>query len=611
MGLFSTLDSGYSGLNASQLEMGTVSQNIANANTEGYTRQRVVTRAQEPLHTIPGDLGRGVKFVSVTRIHNEFVFGRLRDSSSTLEYDTFSRQTLEQVARVFPDSEGVGLQNDMKNYFDKWNLLASNPTNSAVKTDLAQNSMTFLDNIKDTRKRVRDVQDILNKQLKTSIDEVNSIGKKIADINAKIGSVESVKNNHANDLRDERDKLELSLAKLLDFSVFKGDTQSDISIDRDLTDTGKKYYLNISGESFVDGSTFHPIVLDNKGNKSSYYTVYHQSQDGSRIDIGRKIHGGRIGAILDLRGREIDEKTSYPVDGTIQGYVDSLDAFSKGLIEATNSVYAQSAVSNMQSPQLNLDPNASLTRSDYNIKIGSFDVVLYDGDGNEVGRKTININDNTTMDDGSTTSIVGQLNGNSDDNGDNNSTNDFDDYFQAFYSTNGHMLSIQPKGTHSYKISIEDNGTNFAGATGVNGFFVGDSAKNISLKREFIDDPTKINAYKNPVSGDDQMANQMLQVQYHDIEFKYSNRVVIKDTPDGFYRNFTGKIATDTENKGRDLDTSEAIFNAVKQEQESISGVNIDEELANLLKYQTAYSANAKIITTIDRMLQSLLSIKE
>ena len=611
MGLFSTLDSGYSGLNASQLEMGTVSQNIANANTEGYTRQRVVTRAQEPLHTIPGDLGRGVKFVSVTRIHNEFVFGRLRDSSSTLEYDTFSRQTLEQVARVFPDTEGVGLQNDMKNYFDKWNLLASNPTNSAVKTDLAQNSMTFLDNIKDTRKRVRDTQDILNEQLKTSIDEVNSIGKKIADINAKIGSVESVKNNHANDLRDERDKLELSLAKLLNFSVFKGDTQSDISIDRDLTDTGKKYYLNISGESFVDGSTFHPIVLDNKGNKSSYYTVYHQSQDGSRVDIGRKIHSGKIGAILDLRGREIDEKTSYPVDGTIQGYVDSLDAFSKGLIEATNSVYAQSAVSNMQSPQLNLDPNASLTRSDYNIKIGSFDVVLYDGDGNEVGRKTININDNTTMDDGSTTSIVGQLNSNSDDNGDNNSTNDFDDYFQAFYSTNGHMLSIQPKGTHSYKIGIEDNGTNFAGATGVNGFFVGDSAKNISLKREFIDDPTKINAYKNPVSGDDQMANQMLQVQYHDIEFKYSNGLTIEDTPDGFYRNFTGKIATDTENKGRDLDTSEAIFNAVKQEQESISGVNIDEELANLLKYQTAYSANAKIITTIDRMLQSLLSIKE
>ena len=611
MSLFSTLDTGYTGLNASQLQMGTVSQNIANANTEGYTRQRVVTRAQEPLHAIPGDIGRGAKFVSVTRIHNEFVFSRLRDSSSTLEYNNFSKQTLEEVAKVFPDTDGVGLQNDMKNYFDAWNSLASNPTSSAAKTDLAQNAITFLDNLKDTRQRVRDTQDALNAQLKISIDEVNSIGKKIADLNAKIGNVESIKNNHANDLRDERDKLELALSKLLDFSVFKGDMQSDISIDRDLTDGGKKYYLNISGESFVDGATFHPIVLDNKGNKSAYYSVYHESQDGSRVDIGQKIHGGKIGAILDLRGRVIDEKTSYPKDGKIQGYIDSLDVFAKGLIEKTNSVYAESAVGKMDSSLLSLDDDASLTKSGYNFKTGSFDVVMYDSDGNEIGRKSITIDDSTTMDDGSANSIVGQLNSSTDDNGDNNSTNDFDDYFTAVYSTNGHILSIQPKGTHNFKIAIEDNGTNFAGATGANAFFTGESASNISLKRDFLDDPTKINAYKNPVDGDNQVANQMLQVQYHDIEFKYSNGITVEDTPDGFYRNITGKIATDTENSGRDQQTSEAIFNAVNQEQQSISGVNIDEELANLLKYQTAYSANAKIITTIDRMLQSLLSIKQ
>jgi len=611
MSLFSTLDTGYAGLNVSQLQMGTVSQNIANANTEGYTRQRVITRAQEPLHAIPGDIGRGAKFVSVTRIHNEFVFGRLRDSSSTLEYNNFSKQTLEEVAKVFPDTDGVGLQNDMKNYFDAWNSLASNPTSSAAKTDLAQNAITFLDNLKDTKQRVRSTQDALNAQLKISIDEVNSIGKKIADLNAKIGNVESIKNNHANDLRDERDKLELALSKLLDFSVFKGDMQSDISIDRDLTDGGKKYYLNISGESFVDGATFHPIVLDNKGNKSAYYSVYHESQDGSRVDIGQKIHGGKIGAILDLRGREIDEKTSYPKDGKIQGYIDSLDVFAKGLIEKTNSVYAQSAVDKMDSSLLSLDDNASLTKSDYNFKTGSFDVVMYDSDGNEIGRKSITIDDSTTMDDGSVNSIVGQLNSSTDDNNDNNSTNDFDDYFSAVYSTNGHILSIQPKGTHNYKIAIEDHGTNFAGVTGINAFLTGDSASNISLKHDFADDPTKINAYKNPVDGDNQVANDMLQVQYHDIEFKYNTGIIVEDTPDGFYRNITGKIATDTENSGRDQQTSEAIFNAVNQEQQSISGVNIDEELANLLKYQTAYSANAKIITTIDRMLQSLLSIKQ
>ena len=610
MSLFSSLDTGYTGLNASQLQMGTVSQNIANANTEGYTRQRVITRAEEPLHSTPGDIGRGVKFVSVTRIHNEFVFGRLKNSSNALEYNTFSKQTLEEVARNFPDTKGVGLQDDMKNYFNSWNFLTSNPTSSAAKTDLAQNSITFADNIKDTRERVRAIQNSLNDQLKIHVDEVNSIGKKIADLNAQIGSIESIKSNHANDLRDERDKLELSLAKLLDISVFKGHMQSDVSIDRNLTDAGKDYHLNISGESFVDGASFHPLVITNDGNKSKYYSIYSESQDGTRYDVGAKIHGGKIGAILDLRGRMIDKDTSYPEDGTLQGYIKDLDVFAKGLIEKTNSVYAASAVKQMDSPSLKIDPSESLINSDYNFKKGSFNVVMYDNDGNEIGRKTITIDDDTTMDNGTDSSIVGQFNKSTDDNGDNNSTNDLDDYFKASYSATG-VLSIQPKTSQGYKIAIEDNGTNFAGATAINNFFSGNDATNISLKQDFADNPSLINAYKNPVDGDNQVANEMLQIQYHKIEFKYSNTDIVNATPDGFYRKITAKIATDAQMSGKNQETSQAVYNAVNQEQQSISGVNIDEELANLLKYQTAYSANAKIISTIDRMLDALLSIKQ
>ena len=612
MSLFSSLDTGYTGLNVSQLQLGETSHNIANANTEGYTRQRVVSRAQTPLHSVPGDMGRGVKFVSVTRIHNEYVFGRLRDSSGKLEYNQTSKQTLEEVARYFPDTDGVGLQNDMKNYFDSWNSFASNPTSSSEKTALAQSTITFTENLKDTRKRVRDTQDSLNDQLKLNIDEINNIGKKIADLNAQIGNVESVKNNNANDLRDERDKLELSLSKLVDISVFKGDMHTDMSIDRNLTDGGKEYYLNISGESFVDGASFHPLVIDNHGNQSAYYSIYHESQDGSRVDVTGRLSGGKVGALLDLRGREIDAKTSYPKDGTLQGYIDSLDALSKGLIERTNSVYAASAVDSMNSPQLDILKDTSLLNSGRNFKKGSFDVVMYDGDGNEIGRKSINIDENTTMDDGSNNSIISQLNAPSDDNGDNNSVNDFDDYFSAYYSTNGNILSIQPKpGNPGYKIAIEDNGTNFAGVTGINGFLTGDNAKNISLKSDFANDPVKINAYKAPIDGDNEMANDMLQIQYQNIDFTYGDGTVVSDTPDGFYRNLTAKIAVNAENSSRDTDASEAVFNAVNQEQQSISGVNIDEELANLLKYQTAYSANAKIISTIDQMLQTLLTIKQ
>jgi len=611
MSLFSTLDTGYTGLNISQLQMGTTSHNISNADTEGYSRQRVISQAQTPLHTTPGDIGRGVEFEGVTRIHNEYVFSRLKDSSNSLEYNQFSQTTLEEIARYFPDTDGVGLQNDMKNYFDSWNSFASNPTSSAEKTALAQSTITFTDNLKDTRKRVRDTQDSLNDQLKVSIDEVNSIGKKIADLNAQIGNVESIEGNHANDLRDQRDKLELSLSKLLSISVFKGNMQSDMSVDPQLTDGGNEYYLNIAGESFVDGSTFHPLVIDNSNNKSAYYTIYHQSQDGDRVDMSTRIHGGKIGAILDLRGRDIDPTTSYPTDGKLQEYIDDLDTFANGLIQSTNSVYAESAVDKMESPTLDIKKDVSLLNSGKNFKKGSFDVVMYDIDGNEVARKSINIDEGTTMDDGSDSSIVGQFNKSTDDNDDNNSTNDIDDYFTAVYSTNGNILSFWPKTDDGYKISIEDNGTNFAGVTGINAFFTGDNAENISLKSDFVYDATKINAYKAPVEGDNTTANDMLQVQYQDIDFIGKDGSITSDTLDGYYRNLTANIATEAESSGRNTETSQAIFNTVNQEQQSISGVNIDEELANLLKYQTAYSANAKIITTIDKMLDALLSIKQ
>ncbi len=109
MGLFSTLNTGISGLNASQVAIGTAGHNIANANNKFYTRQRVVTQASIPFHTSPGDIGTGVSVATIVRIHDEFVYTRLKESSNTLSYDAFSKKSLEEVAKYFPDLDGVGL----------------------------------------------------------------------------------------------------------------------------------------------------------------------------------------------------------------------------------------------------------------------------------------------------------------------------------------------------------------------------------------------------------------------------------------------------------------------------------------------------------------------
>jgi flagellar hook-associated protein 1 FlgK len=619
MSLFSTLGTGVSGLQTSELAISTTGHNISNANNDYYTRQRVVTEAKIPFHTMPGDVGTGVKVTTIARIHDEFVYGRLKDSSNSLSYDSFNKKSLEEVAKYFPDLEGVGLGVDIQNYFASWNDLASNPDDAAQKIALVQNSITLSKNLKQSRDNVRALQDSINEQLKTNVDEINRIGEQIAELNKAISRTEVIEPNRANDLRDQRDKLELTLSDLLDISVFKGAMRTENVIDANLTDQGTAYHLNISGHSFVDGFTFHPLEISNSGNESSYYSIYSVSQDGSKVEVTEKLSGGKVGAMLDLRGRSIDKSTnsSYPSDGVLQGYIDDLDAFAKTFVEQTNNLYAKSAQPKMSSfPNEGLKEDSSLVNYSDSLKSGSFDVVMYDKQGNEVGRKTINVNQLTTMDDGSINSIVSQFNSNTDDNDDNNSLNDVDDYFQASFNysskDNSGILTFDAKDELSgYTIAIEDNGTDFAGAIGLSPFLQGQDASHMDVVLKYKEDPSLVNAYGVPIDGNNDVANEMVQMQYEKFDFYRANDTDVNETIEGFYRFITTQISTDGESAGRNYETSTSLFNTINSEFQSISGVNIDEELADLMKYQASYGANAKVITTIDQMLDTLLGLKQ
>ena len=619
MSLFSTLGTGTSGLKASELAIATAGHNISNANNDYYTRQRVVMHASEPFHITPGDVGTGVKVQTIVRIHDEFVYTRLKDSSNSLSYDTFNKKSLEEIAKYFPDLEEVGLGVDIENYFASWNDLASNPDDAAQKIALVQNSVTLSNNLRDSRAHVRALQDSINEQLKTNVDEINRIGEQLSELNIAIGRVEVLDTNRANDLRDQRDNLELTLSELINVSVFKGDMVTENHVDPNLTDQGSGYHMNIAGHSFVDGFTFHPLVINNTGNESSYYSIYSKSQDGSTIEITEKLVGGKVGAMLDLRGRNIDLATNsgFPVDGTLQGYVDDLDTFAKTFVEQTNNLYARSAQERMSSlSNEGLKDNTTLVNYSDSLNKGTFDVVMYDKQGNEAGRKTLDINSLTTMNDSTvSSSIVDQFNTNSDDNDDNNSLNDIDDYFNAVYSfdekTNSGFLAFDSKDSLSgYTIAVEDNGTNFAGAIGLSPFMEGDDASNMDVVLTYKDDPAKVNAYSAPIAGNNDVANDMVQMQYEKFDFHRANNSIVTESIEGFYRFITTQIATDGESANRNYETSTALFNTINSEFQSISGVNIDEELTDLMKFQAAYGANAKVITTIDQMLDTLLGLK-
>ncbi|WP_456380377.1 flagellar hook-associated protein FlgK [Hydrogenimonas sp.] len=635
--IFNALNIGYSGLKSSQVAIDTTGHNIANAQNPHYTRQRVEITPNDPLSTVPGDIGLGAKISQIVRIHDEFVYKRLQGTTTDNEYHQFRQETLDELSTHFPEIDENGIYKGMEEYFNAWNDFSKNTDDSSLKINLAQNTRTFTAALRNTHDRIAAMQDSLDNQLKTTLDEINRLGKEIAAINVRINTDEAGGNN-ANDLRDQRDKLELTLAKLVDIAVSKGDLQPDNTIDRHLIESGEHYHLSIGGASFVDGSTWHPLVFDHeKGSKLG--TVYYERQDHVRFDITDYIHGGKVGAILSLR------------DGDIQGVLDDLDSFASSLAIYTNDIYATHATTSMKGDTY-FDATQTIGDSTLPIGIndnesgsadvkGSFYVKVYDIDGNEVTRRKITLTGDSTFQD-----VAAAINASDqddldalgdrvlinaeevtdhndteslDDTGDHVEGTDLDDYVQASIETTerGDLFSLSLK-QGNYTFAIEEvnaeHPTLFAGALGLGRFFDNRTAGDIRLNRTLDENPTKIGGNGAPIAGDNTVANRMIELQYEKIDFFLpadSKNLRSNDTLSGFFRMSATDVAAKTASAHSSAETSETLLTTVVKEFDSISKVDIDEELTNLMKYQTGYSASAKVITTIDQMIQTLLNIKQ
>lgn len=610
--IFNGLNIGYSGLTASQLGINTTGQNISNAETEGYTRQRIVQQNAEPLsNIIPGAQGNGTTVKEITRIHDEFVFARYRSESENKEFSDFQRQTLEELSTYFPEIENVGIKFDMQEYFNLWGDLSVTPDNQAVKVALAKQTEILGRDIQQTGAQIYDLQVTLNDQLKTAVDEINKIGFEIASLNEAITNTESIAGNHANDLRDKRGVLELALSKLADIATFEGAITSNMPVNRGIAENNETYTMNIAGFNVVDGSSFHPIVIENKNNPDGFYDLFYERQDGVLVPMADDIKGGRVGSILDLRGSSFDANGQLQ-NGQLQEVINQLDGFAAGLIESTNNLYAQGTQTRMNSDTLTLSGTDTISTSGLNIKSGVFNIKTYDVDGNVVASRPITITASTSMD-----GIVAQITASLDDNSDGNATNDIDDMLSANY-TNGQLsIEIDKANFAGYTFAIEDDqtnglssGTNFAGAIGLSKFFEGENSKDINLKSELRNDPSQIRANKAPIDGENKLANDILQLQFENVSFN-ANGIETSTTLYGYYDSIATDVGTRTNAAIIRNDTITAKFNSILSSYESTSKVNIDEEMVNLIKYQTAYGASAKLITTIDQMLDTLLGLKQ
>ncbi len=628
--VMNALNIGYSGLNAAQVGINTTGHNISNAEVEGYTRQRVVTSAATPISTGSGQVGNGTEIQDIKRVYDSYVFDRYSSVSADKENSDYKKQQLETLSTYFPEIDGVGVKADLADYYTSWQTFADNPNNDAIKVDLAKKTETLTQHIKQTQNQVIGLQSEINNQLSDDIQQVNDYASQLADLNTQIDTAEAGGGYSANDLRDKRNVLEKSLSKLVGSTVNSGQLSANTQVGTNSNTKTESYTLSINGFNIVDGSTFHPLKLTNETSALGFYDLSYERQDGKLIPLNGEIKGGKVGAIFDLRGGVLDTTSGVPVDGVLQNVVADLDAFAKGLIESTNNLYAASATTTMESNNTIVDLSTRpLVNSDLNIKEGAFDVVIYDIDGKEVSRRSINIDAGTTMSDPAgtnTNSIESQIKANVDDNGDANGTNDVDDLltefsYQSATGAGDYRLSLglsadaQSKG---YTFAIADkltndtyaSGSNFAGALGLGRYLDGSSAQDIQLTQSLQDNPTKINAGFSGTAGDNRVALSMVQNQFENYDYTIGTQK-FNTTSNGMFDITATYVGTNTNAAISKNQTVSAQFNATELEYFSTSKVNIDEEMTNLIKYQTSYGAAAKVISTIDQMMQTLLGIKQ
>jgi len=294
---------------AQQKALQVTGHNIANANTEGYSRQRVKLETAEPVSHLPGQLGLGVKVAEIKRVVDRFLSTQINEETQANGRYESQKATLEKVEMIF---YGEYFNDLFSRFWNAWDDLANNPTAQAERTTLlgvSEEVASFL------RKAYQDLA-LLQKRdigqgMRETVKEINRLTKEIAQLNTKILAGEAGGQN-ANDFRDKRDLALTQLAQLINVNGFE---DSD----------GTLVILTTDGKTLVEGSSSWELVVG--ADKNGLETINWQDRDGNLYDITSRTTGGKLGGWIISR------------DQYIASYKEDLNTFAKTLMDEINKLH--------------------------------------------------------------------------------------------------------------------------------------------------------------------------------------------------------------------------------------------------------------------------------
>jgi flagellar hook-associated protein 1 FlgK len=309
--LLGVLSVGTSALLTQQRAINVTGNNIANVNTPGYSRQVLNFETGTPTESPIGNVAFGVQSTEVERVYDRFLGGQLDTENSGLGRWQAQQGMLDRVEVVFDESGGYGLNQALSDFWGGWQDLTMNPSGSTERTVLAGDGQNLADTIRGKYGELGQIQTDIDTTLTGGVEDVNRLTSQIADLNRKIGAIET-SGGQANDYRDSRDQALKELSEIISISSYE-DSQGQIVVS-----TGSGRTLVESGNNWA---------LSTRLNAQGHVGIVWPDVAGG-TDITAEISGGKMGGWLQAR------------DVKIADYRSRLDDLAQGLIQEVNTLHA-------------------------------------------------------------------------------------------------------------------------------------------------------------------------------------------------------------------------------------------------------------------------------
>lgn len=543
----SIINSAMSGLSAAQAALSTTSNNITNYTVAGYSRQTILL--SQANSTLQGSsyYGNGASITGVQREYDEFITAQLRGSSATYSAANTQYSQISNIDDLLSTST-TSLSTSIQDFFTNLQNVVSNADDPSARQSMLSYAQGLVNQFQTTSQYLTNMQSSVNTDIASNVDQINTYTSQIADLNKQIAKLSTADGAQPNDLLDQRDQLVNNLNDIVGVSVSKQDGN---------------YIVSMGSLTLVNGNKATSLVAMPSSSDPSRTTVGYVDNSAGNVEIAEKsITTGSLGGLLAFRSQDLD--TAQNQLGQLaaafttsfnevhkQGYDSNGDQGTDFFNIGSPSVVSNSKNSSTTTVTAAWTDTSTLKASNY--------TVSYDGTNWNVTRASDNVKIAATA--------------GTDASG--NATLSFDG------------LQLTVSGTPNAKDS----------------FLVKPVQNVISGMSVAITDESQI-AAAGATGGESDNRNAQKLLDLQDANLVNGNATLSQA-----YASIVSSVGNKTSTLETASTTQKNVVDQLTDRQQSVSGVNLDEEYANLTKYQQYYMANAQVLQTASTIFDALLNI--